>query len=209
MMGAAYNFQMGAEVDCRATIDGVEREGRAYLETDHILFRGSDSRLKIPLVGLKVAAVDGRLEAGAATLHLGSNAAKWADKIQNPKSLLDKLGVKPGLNIAVINVRDETFLPAQRLKQNADLVFLGVETPDELGRLKAIRAKLAPAGAVWIIYPKGSKTIPEKDVMQATKAVGLVDVKVAAFSKTHTAIKAVIPKLERSALPPAKRAARR
>jgi len=47
------------------------------------------------------------------------------------------------------------------------------------------------------LYPKGVKTITQADVMAATKASGLVDVKAAAFSKTHTALKALIPKLAR------------
>ena len=71
-----------------------------------------------------------------------------------------------------------------------------LSSPD-LDRLSEIRAKLKPAGAVWVVYPKGVKTITQEEVMRATKLAGLVDVKVAAFSKTHTALKAVIPKLAR------------
>jgi hypothetical protein len=194
---------MGSELDCRATIEGVDRQGRAMLESDHILFRGSEYRLKIPLAGLDVKAVDGELKLGRfTTLHLGDQAAKWAHKIANPKSLLDKLGVKAGQSIAALAITEPEFLAqlpphGKRLKQNLDIVFLGVEQPAGLARLPDIWKSLAPAGAVWIVYPKGTKTIPESTVMREVKAAGLVDVKVAAFSKTHTAIKAVIPKLAR------------
>ncbi len=191
---------MGAECACRATIEGVDREGKAWLEGDHVLFRGDGYRIKLPLSPMEES--EGQLKLGRAVLHLGDHAAKWAEKIRNPKSLLDKLGVKPGLSVVVLGVKDEAFLAqiseaGKRLKQNVDLVFLGAETPVALERLEEIRGKLAPAGAVWIVYPKGVKTITQVDVMRATQAAGLVDVKVAAFSATHTALKAVIPKLAR------------
>ena len=32
---------------------------------------------------------------GEATFELGPKAERWAERIRNPKSLLDKLGVKP------------------------------------------------------------------------------------------------------------------
>lgn len=194
---------MGTEVECRATIEGVERPGRASLESEFLIFRSGEYRLKLPLQpSPSVSAADGILKLGRISLHLGPQAAKWADKIQNPKSLLDKLGVKPGLSLAVLGIKDAEFLaqiksPGKRLKQNLDLVFLGVEAPADLARLPEIRRHLAPAGAVWIVYPKGLKSITQADVMAATKAAGLVDVKVAAFSKTHTALKAVIPQLAR------------
>lgn len=193
---------MGAEVECRATIEGVDRHGQASLEADYVLFRGADYRVKLPLAGVTAQAVDGRLELGRVVLHLGAHASKWADKIANPKSLLDKLGVKAGQNVVVLGVNDAEFLaqltaPGKRLKQNLDLVFLGVDQPVDLDRLSVIRTKLTPAGAIWIVYPKGVKNITQDEVMRATKAAGLVDVKVASFSKTHTALKAVIPVSQR------------
>ena len=54
-------------------------------------------------------------------------------------------------------------------------------------------AAIQPAGALWVVYPKGRQDIKEGDVMAAAKAAGLVDVKVCAFSATHTATKMVIP----------------
>jgi hypothetical protein len=48
-------------------------------------------------------------------------------------------------------------------------------------------------GAIRVVYPKGRKDITENDVRQAGLRAGLVDVKVARFSETHTALKFVIP----------------
>ena len=116
---------MGAEVECRATIEGVERQGKASLEADYVLFRGADYRLKLPLAGVAVEALDGRLSVGRVVLHLGAQASKWADKIRNPKSLLDKLGVKAGQSVVVLGVKDAEFLaqltaPGKRLKKDLD-----------------------------------------------------------------------------------------
>jgi hypothetical protein len=44
-----------------------------------------------------------------------------------------------------------------------------------------------------VIRPKGRPEISERSVMAAGKAAGLVDVKVVAFSSTHTAEKFMIP----------------
>jgi len=43
---------------------------------------------------------------GTAIFELGPRAQKWAEKILHPKSLLDKLGVKPGAVVSVVAVGD-------------------------------------------------------------------------------------------------------
>jgi hypothetical protein len=48
-------------------------------------------------------------------------------------------------------------------------------------------------GVLWIVRPRGSKTLSEAEVFEAIHAAGLVDTKVVSFSKTHTAHKCVIP----------------
>jgi hypothetical protein len=49
------------------------------------------------------------------------------------------------------------------------------------------------ATALWIVYPKGQKSITESDVIAAGRKKGLKDIKVVGFSSTHTALKFVIP----------------
>src|SRR5215471_8869333 len=87
--------------------------GKALLETDTLLFRG-DFRLSIPFGEIRsVTSGDGELKVayagGLATFELGSCAEKWAKKILNPKSLVDKLGVKPGSSVSVVGLRDVEF----------------------------------------------------------------------------------------------------
>jgi hypothetical protein len=60
-------------------------------------------------------------------------------------------------------------------------------------------------GAIWIVRPKGRPEITEAETMAAGKRAGLVDVKVVAFSDTHTAEKYVIPVSRRGVKPAGKR----
>ena len=59
------------------------------------------------------------------------------------------------------------------------------------------------AGAVTIVSRKGkAATLRYADLLDAAKAAGLVDNKVAAFSATHTALRLVIPVALRPKSPP-------
>ena len=79
------------------------------------------------------------------------------------------------------------------MKNETDIVLLAAEAPAALEKLRPLQSFLKPAGAIWVVYPKGRKHITQNDVMAASHAAGLVDVKVAGFSETHTALKMVIP----------------
>lgn len=182
-------------------------EGKALLETDALIFRGGDVRLSVPYRDItSVTASDDALRvecgSGVAVFAIGPVAARWADKIRNPPSRLDKLGVKPGAAVILLGVDDDAFTAeitargarvSTRLSGQADVVFLGAERRDRLAKLVPIQRHLERDGAIWVIRPRGIDAITERDVMQAGKAAGLVDVKVARFSDTHTAEKFVIP----------------
>ena len=199
---------MGAESHCTAHFGGQRSEGKALLETDVIVFRGT-FRLNIPRKAItKVDATDGALRVtfpdGTALFELGPTAAKWAEKIRNPPALLDKLGVKPGMRVAVLGISDETFLDqlAARTddiarktpKKNSDIIFFGADAVSDLTRLVKLREYLTPPGAIWVIHTKGKgAAFKDVDVFAAAKKAGLVDVKVAGFSPTHTAEKLVVP----------------
>ena len=47
------------------------------------------------------------------------------------------------------------------------------------------------------MWPKGRPELREDDIRRAALAIDLVDVKVAAFSATHSALKLVIPVAKR------------
>ena len=54
-------------------------------------------------------------------------------------------------------------------------------------------AGIKPDGALWLIYPKGVTEIREIDVLEAGRAAGLMDTKVARFTATETALQFVVP----------------
>src|SRR5579864_5707981 len=104
---------MGQEASCEARFGGKISMGKALLETDELIFRG-DFRLSIKLKSIQsVDAADGLLRVtspdGDATFALGPKAAKWADKIRNPRSLADKLDIKPGIRVSLCGVADAAF----------------------------------------------------------------------------------------------------
>ena len=198
---------MGQELDCRMHYQGRTLAGKAYLETSHILFRGEE-RLQIAVTELRsVTARDGLLHldfpGGPVSLELGAAAEKWANKILHPPSRADKLGVKPGLSVRLVGQFDAGFLDDLRsveiapasanAKVKADLIFLAAENGQALDRIPKLAATLKPAGARWVVYPKGVQVIREIEVLSAGRSAGLKDTKVAAFSPTHTALRFVIP----------------
>ena len=81
---------------------------------------------------------------------------------------------------------------------SCDAVFLGVDQPDDMAPMAALRGIIKPDGAVWVVYRKGRKDFNENDVLRLGLETGLVDVKVVSFSSTHAATKFVIRKAERS-----------
>jgi hypothetical protein len=202
---------MGRELHCQVRSGGKRSAGKALLETNEILFRG-DPRLKIPLASLKsVVAKDGELHLkwpdNSAVLELGDQAEKWAHAILHPKSVAEKLGVKPGSRISLLHLPSPELLIDARKSaaefaedkplKDSDVIFIGAEVASDLARIKRLIPSLVGNGALWIVYPKGRKEITELQVLNAGRDAGLVDIKVVSYSPTHTALKFVRPKAKR------------
>jgi hypothetical protein len=200
---------MGREAT--GTIRTADGNGTAkvLLETDELIFRG-EVRAKVPfrtLTTVEPGPQGLRLvwPGGEATVDLPeTEGARWADRIQNPPTLLDKLGVKDGTRVAVLDVDDDAFeaeLAGRRVEPvsggPADVVVWAVDDVGDLGRLPALTGWIHPDGALWAVWPKGRKELNENHVREAALDAGLVDVKVARFSATHSALKLVIPKAKR------------
>ncbi len=118
--------------------------------------------------------------------------------------LLDKLGLRPGMRVALIDIDDPDIRPliADRTTEltegwpepETDIVLLGADSTDALEPLEALATRIRPNGAIWVVSRKGkTATLRDIDVMAAAKEAGLVDNKVASFSATHTALRLVIP----------------
>jgi len=203
---------MGREALCRAKFGGKASEGKALLETDDVIFRG-DFRVKAPLRDItSVRAKDGALTLvwpeGTLTLALGKAAEAWAKAITNPKTVMEKLGVKPGLEVAVVGRFETSFRaevmdalgvkPRVKPAPGCDLVLVLVAHPGDEEKIADLVPAIAPAGAIWAIYPKGRRDVSEDTVRAAAHAAGLVDTKVARVSDKLGALKVVIPKAARA-----------
>ena len=143
---------------------------------------------------------------GRLALRIGAGAEKWAEKIRNPRSRIDKLGIKPGAKVTVLglegpkfekDLRDRTSDISRRIRKDSESVFLGAQRIGDLARMNRCRANLAQHGALWVVYPKGRQDITRAEVMKAGKMAGLVDVEIVKFSESHTALKFVIPLAKR------------
>jgi hypothetical protein len=196
---------MGLEAKCIVRVDGVSHHATALLETNELIVRGP-ARLKIPFASIaSVDAVDGVLRvihaAGSAELELGTAAARWAERIGSPKSLLDKLGAKPKMTVSVVGdfppdfVRDLTarvgVVSARRARTASDMIFFRADRSAELSRLGTLAAALAPGGAIWVVHPKGKGALKDTDVFAAAEPLGLTATKVVRFSETLTGEKLV------------------
>ena len=194
---------MGYEAITTCTLAKLSSEGKAQLETDFIQFRSSEFRFKVPLKDLAVVKADGEFlelkwKDQSAKLHLGEKAAaKWAGKILNPPSRLDKLGIKPGATLCLEGEFESAFTHqvAGRLgtRAKADLIFLAAPAKSALTKTAVLAKSMRPEAALWIVYPKARPEIREMDILTAGRAAGLKDIKVARFSDTETALKFVIP----------------
>ena len=119
-----------------------------------------------------------------------------------------KLGIKDGFRVALLHVPADVkaklanaFERCRVLKLAAgslDFIFLSVKSRAalELDVSSAARA-LAPAGMLWISWPKKSSGVAsdldENIVRQTGLDAGLVDIKVCAVTEVWSGLKFVIP----------------
>jgi hypothetical protein len=202
---------MGKETICAVQFGKQRSKGKALLETSEILFRG-DFRLKIPFGTVKSArAANGELRVqtaeGLAIFELGAEAEKWLDKILHPKSRIEKLGIKPDARVALVGQFEADFVQElsaltkavtkEKVAPDREWVFYAANSLKELAAVSKLAKTMKGAAALWIVYPKGQKSVTENDVLTAGRKASLKDVKVVGFSATHTALKFVIPKTAR------------
>ncbi len=117
------------------------------------------------------------------------------------RSLTDKLGIKSGMRVAIVNPPElyplpEDVLPANPPDKTLDFAHIFVVTHAELERLfPAFRDLLAPNGMLWVSWPKKAAKVPtdldETVIREFGLAQGLVDVKVAAIDSVWSGLKFV------------------
>jgi hypothetical protein len=192
---------VGKEATVTAELPDGPDEGRLQYEPPKLIFRGRTRRVfdGHALTGVCADGADLVLACGARFALGERQAASWAQAIANPKSRMQKIGVKPGMRAGVIGV-DDAALAGELAAAGAslaeggdlDLLFYAADSAEALARVGALVPSLAARGALWIVSRKGKAAgVKDIEVMAAAKAHGLVDNKVVAFSDTHTALRFV------------------
>jgi hypothetical protein len=131
-----------------------------------------------------------------------------------------KLGIKPGFRIAFLALPAEVRLElksdlalcdsVKEEKAKLDFAMIFVKSQAELKEhFPAFARRLAPAGMLWVSWPKKtsglSTDLNENDVRRIGLLAGLVDVKVCAVNEVWSGLKFVIRVKDRSKASPAKK----
>jgi hypothetical protein len=127
--------------------------------------------------------------------------------------LPQKLGIKPGMSIAILEAPPEIEailgeLPdgvtiSHRLTGHRDLVLIFITRQADLAaRVPALTSAIAPNGMVWVAWPKRASKIETdmtEDVIReiVLPSSDLVDVKVCAIDHVWSGLKLVIRKERR------------
>ena len=132
--------------------------------------------------------------------------------------LVKKLGIAPGMCVAVLDAPDEHALPdgyarlldglpegvraTTTLRGSIDTVHLFVTSRARLtARIDACRRAIFPSGTIWVSWPKQSSgvvtDVTEDVIRHLALARGLVDVKVCAVDDTWSGLKLVVPVAQR------------
>lgn len=193
-------FAMGKDAHTTGRFADGPDEGRLQYEAAKLLFRGAQRRVwdAEALKGVRAEGADLVLGDGSRFALGEMQAARWADAIANPKGRLDKIGVKPGMRVAVLGV-DDAALARELAERDAaplndlselDVLFYAADSAHDLARIGELVPALAEKGALWVVSRKGkAASVKDVEVMAAAKSFGLVDNKVVGFSETLTALR--------------------
>ncbi len=115
--------------------------------------------------------------------------------------LIDKLGVKAGMVVAIVNppqgyTLPEVSAPKELTPKSLDFIHLFLKRRSELDDLfPGFKEALALNGMLWVSWPKQASNVPtdlDENVIRAFGlAQGLVDVKVAAIDPVWSGLKFV------------------
>src|SRR5688572_4026682 len=96
---------------------------------------------------------------------------------QSPKperTLLDKLGVKPGCRVSTVGAPDDDLVKQVRERTEdlhigqpapaSDLIFYRIEEASCLDHLAGLVPHLKPNGAIWIISPRGVPGLKDTEI---------------------------------------------
>lgn len=198
---------MGQEVETTLRFEGRILEGIALLEGDALIFRGGATLTvkfsEILAVEASGGWLDLKTSRGLMLLELGAKAETWAEKIKNPRALVERLGVDAHKKVALVgkvdaSLRADVEATGAKVAKSArgkdfDLVFLAASTKKDLEKLPSLREMIKDDGAIWVVYPRGTEELRERDVLIAGRTLELTDNKAAKVDEELMATRFVIP----------------
>lgn len=129
------------------------------------------------------------------------------------RSLAEKLGIKDGFRIAIVNpppgyramlgALPPSVTVEERPSATMDLIHCFVKSKREAtSAVSVLKANISPRGALWVSWPKGSSGVRtelnENVIREIGLRGGLVDVKVCAVDQTWSGLKFVYRLKDRS-----------
>jgi hypothetical protein len=203
---------MAMESACKLQMGREHYEGKARMEGDHIDFAGQ-TKYRFRLNEIRSArreddAILFSFHTNPVCIRLSSARAaeEWLDYIQHPQTLADRLGVREGTVVRILNLEDADLVSSLETKKTrfvghsgdpCELVMLGVERASELRQIEDLLEALPPEGAVWVVLPKTGRMVTKANVVAAVKEAGLHHAEAIDYSETQTAFKIVRQKYAR------------
>lgn len=194
---------MAMESACTLRVGRERYDGKVRMDGDYIDFSGP-TKFRFRLAEIrkpKRAANEIGFDFHGTNVTIGLDertATRWIDSILNPESLAEKLGVKAGHTVRVMNLDDGELVNSIRDKNakvvstppaRCDMVMLGVERAAELRQIGDLSDTLVPGGAIWVVLPKTVRTVTKANVITAAREAGLSNVKTVDYSETQAAYK--------------------
>lgn len=129
---------------------------------------------------------------------------KATERDYSGRSLFEKLGIVAQAHVALVGRHEDSFRTSlnarlaksasQALRTAYDVIFVRIDAPRDLRRIRRAAVHLKSSGSLWVFHPKGRGASPtDAEVRSTGIAAGLVDNKISAYSESHTATRFVIP----------------
>jgi hypothetical protein len=199
---------MAMESACKLQVGRDHYDGKVRMEADHIDFAGPTkyrfrlSEIRSPRLEDETLQFDFHGNSVSIKLSSVRAASNWIEYMLHPQTLVDKLGIKEGHKVRVLNLDDNHLLGMLQTRNATiisqpsifcDMVMLGIERPSELRQIEDLCEMLRPEGAIWVVLPKSVRTVSKANVFAAAREAGLSQVEVVDYSETQAAYKIVRP----------------
>lgn len=192
---------------CKLQVGREQFDGKVRMEADHIDFAGQ-TKFRFRLAEIRSPRLNGDsiqfdFHGNPVSIKLDNqkSADSWIEYILHPQTLADKLGVKQGATVRILNLEDPDLMTSLADKgtrvistsDRCDIVMLAVDRPGELHQIEDLSQDLEPGGAIWVVLPKSVRTVTKASVLASAREAGLSQTESIDYSESQAAYKIVPP----------------